>query len=500
MAWPRKRRLLGVDLTVTDYRQAVTAICEAARQRQGGSVSALAIHPVMLGTVCEEYGRVVNSLDMATPDGQGVRWALNWIYRAGLRDRVYGPRLMLEAAQQAAREGLPIYLYGSTQEVLRRLTLRLKERLPDLKIVGVRPPPFRALTPEETDCELAAIRQSGARIVFVGLGCPRQEAWICEQRAKLDAVLIAVGAAFDFLSGNKPQAPAWVQRCGLEMVFRAGSEPRRLWRRLVYFSPPFVLLVLLQRLGLAAFLGPGRIRILGISVVQGGGRITLGDPGIRTCNHDSTPPPSQPGDPAGRPADALYPVVRVVIPAHRATGTLRGCLQALVNAPIKGRREIVVVDDGENDQLESCVAGLPVEVRISNPPGSAARARNLGSAGFQGEVLVFVDADVRVEPEALNRLIDPVVEGLAEASVGNYSRQVAGLPFAQGYKSLYLNRVYSRARGCIRNEYWAALGALKTEVFRRVGGFAPSYAGCLGEDTELGQRLTAAGHRLRRQR
>jgi N-acetylglucosaminyldiphosphoundecaprenol N-acetyl-beta-D-mannosaminyltransferase len=268
MLWPQKRRLLGIDLSITDYRQAVAAICQAAGQGRGSAVAALAIHPAMLGTVCAEFGNHVNSLDLATPDGQGSRWALNWLYQAGLKDRVYGPRLMLEVVSQAARDGLPIFLYGSTPEVAARLRQSLKQQFSTLQIVGVRSPPFRALTPAEDEADLAAIRQSGARIVFVGLGCPRQEVWVCQHRHKTAAVLIAVGAAFDFLSGNKRQAPSWIQRYGLEMVFRTCMEPRRLWRRFFYFSPPFVLLVILQKFRLARFPRPGQIRILGFRILD----------------------------------------------------------------------------------------------------------------------------------------------------------------------------------------------------------------------------------------
>jgi hypothetical protein len=188
--------------------------------------------------------------------------------------------------------------------------------------------------------------------------------------------------------------------------------------------------------------------------------------------------------------------VRIVIPVHQAADTLHASLRALCSAPICGHREVVVVDDGGNDDLEACVAGYSVELRVNDQPGSAARARNCGAAGFQGDILVFIDADVAVESVALQLLLDPIVEGRAEATVGNYSREVMGMSFAQRYKSLYLNRVYSRTNGYIRNEFWTALGAAKAEIFWRLGGFGASFDGGLGEDTDLGQRLTAAGNRI----
>jgi cellulose synthase/poly-beta-1,6-N-acetylglucosamine synthase-like glycosyltransferase len=200
--------------------------------------------------------------------------------------------------------------------------------------------------------------------------------------------------------------------------------------------------------------------------------------------------------PVGSYEHASHPSVRVVMPVHRATESLRECMHALLGVQRCGRLEILMVDDGENDDLEGSFAGYPVQVRTCDQQGSAARARNCGAAGFQGDILVFLDADVAVESSALQRLIDPIIQGLAEATVGNYSRETRGMSFAQRYKSLYLNRVYSRTTGYIRNEFWTAFGAVKTEVFLQLGGFAPSFNGCVGEDTELGQRLTAAGKRI----
>ena len=283
MRWPEKRQLLGVRLSVTDYDAAVAAICEAARRGEGGAVAAVAIHAVVLGTVQSRVGAWVDSLDLATPDGQGLRWALNWLHKSRLRDRVYGPELALRLAREAAKEGLGLFLYGSTPEVAGRMKEVLEARFENLRIVGVHSPPFRALTPEEEASDLLRIRDSGAHIVLVGLGSPRQEAWVVKHRAKSVATLVAVGAAFDFLSGNKRQAPVWMQRRGLEMVFRVMSEPRRLWRRFVYYSVPFVPLVLLQKLGLAEFPRPGEARLLGWTVrIERGSQRQSGRPGSAT--------------------------------------------------------------------------------------------------------------------------------------------------------------------------------------------------------------------------
>ncbi len=243
LAWPRKLPLLGAEISLTDYAEAVTTICYCARHRLGGAVAATSIHGVMLGTRDPVFGRCLNELEMAPPDGQGVRWALNLIYQAGLDDRVYGPELTLRVSAEAARQGLRVYLFGSTPAVAGRMRRELERRFPGLMVVGVECPSAWPWAEAQDAAYVCRIRESGAQIVFVGLGCPRQELWVHSHRARLDAVLVAVGAAFDFISGEKRQAPAWAQRCGLEMVFRTCMEPRRLWRRFLFNCPAFVVRV-----------------------------------------------------------------------------------------------------------------------------------------------------------------------------------------------------------------------------------------------------------------
>jgi exopolysaccharide biosynthesis WecB/TagA/CpsF family protein len=241
-----KRKIAGTDISITTYNHATEMICKAAENRQSMAVAAISIHGVMLGTYNRKFGTKINELDLATPDGQGIRWALNLLYRLNLTDRVYGPKLMLSVVQEAAKRNLGIYLYGSTENIIENLSRALLNKAPDLRIVGTNSPPFRPLTNEETANDLLKIKNSGAQIVFVGLGCPKQETWVHDNRNCLPAVLIAVGAAFDFISGHKRQAPEWVQKCGLEMVFRVITEPRRLWRRFILCQPTFVFLVLYQ--------------------------------------------------------------------------------------------------------------------------------------------------------------------------------------------------------------------------------------------------------------
>jgi N-acetylglucosaminyldiphosphoundecaprenol N-acetyl-beta-D-mannosaminyltransferase len=193
--------------------------------------------------------RIANEAGMVTPDGMAIVWLLRLM---GHRDveRVYGPDLMLAVCQRSLQTGWQHFFYGGGPGVAQDLARRLKERFPELAVAGTYTPPFRPLTPDEDRAVIEQIRASGADIVWVGISTPKQERWMADHVGKVGApVLIGVGAAFDFLSGHKPQAPRWMQRSGLEWLFRLGTEPRRLWRRYAEY-PLFVTLVAAQLLGL----------------------------------------------------------------------------------------------------------------------------------------------------------------------------------------------------------------------------------------------------------
>ena len=243
-----KKNLLGVLVDALDYEAATERIIRAAEERRGFAATALAVHGVMTGVSEEVHRYRLNHFDMVTPDGQPVRWALNSLYGTRLEDRVYGPVLTLRVCEEAAGRGLPVYFYGSTPEVNARLVERLQKRFPALVIAGASPSKFRNTT-EREKAEIAdRIRASGARITFVGLGCPRQEVFAYEYRDVLRMPVVAVGAAFDYHSGTVKEPPAAVQRWGLQWAYRLGQHPRRLWRRYLLLNPAFVGLLILQRL------------------------------------------------------------------------------------------------------------------------------------------------------------------------------------------------------------------------------------------------------------
>ena len=244
-----KQNVVGVLIDGVDYESAVDRIVSAAVEERPYSVSALAVHGVMTGVGDAEHRYRLNHLDLVTPDGQPVRWALNLLHRTGLGDRVYGPTLMLEVCAEAARKGLPIYLYGSNQTVLDDLGRRLRERWPDLVVAGAEPSKFRTTSPQEKQEIAARIRASGAKLTFVGLGCPRQETFAHEYRDALGMPVIAVGAAFDYHAGHVGEPPEWIQKRGLQWLYRLLQDPSRLWKRYLLLNPAYVALLALQAIG-----------------------------------------------------------------------------------------------------------------------------------------------------------------------------------------------------------------------------------------------------------
>ena len=245
-----KRNVCGVLIDAVDYEGATARIVAAARDRRPLSATALAVHGLVEATRDDELRYRVNHVDLVTPDGQPVRWAQNLLHHAGLGDRVYGPTLMLHVCAEAAREGLPVYLYGSRAEVLDPLARNLRDRFPGLAVAGTEPSKFRTVDGDEKAAIAGRITASGARIVFVGLGCPRQEVFVYEYRDLLPMPAIAVGAAFDYHAGLMKEPPQWIQRAGLQWAWRLAAEPRRLWKRYLTTNPRYVAMVAAQALRL----------------------------------------------------------------------------------------------------------------------------------------------------------------------------------------------------------------------------------------------------------
>lgn len=255
-----KFNLLGVKISAIDYEAAVSRIVDAALNRRPLGVSALAVHGVMTGVMDNAHRHRLNQLEIIAPDGQPVRWALNLLHRTGLRERVYGPNLMLKTCEAAAEQGIGIYLFGGTQELLDELQTNLAARFPKLQIAGVMPSRFRKISVDEKREIIETIQDSGAAITFVGLGCPRQEVWTFEFKDHLRMPVLAVGAAFNFHAGQLSQAPAIMQRVGMEWFYRLTREPVRLWRRYLLLNPYYLALVALQWSGIRKFVPDSAIK------------------------------------------------------------------------------------------------------------------------------------------------------------------------------------------------------------------------------------------------
>ena len=233
--------VLGIPLALTDYEETLDWIDAAIANRERRYVCVAAVHTVMVAQEDPELRDAVLSADLTVPDGQPLVWAMNMLGH-DLPSRVYGPALMERACARAADTGVRMYLYGGrNQGGLVQLALNLRRGHPGVQIVGGYAPPFRPLSDEEETAIVGEINASGADVVWVGIGVPKQEKWMAAMRPRLAApVLVGVGAAFDFHAGLVPQAPAWMQSAGMEWAYRLSREPRRLWRRYLRYNPRFV--------------------------------------------------------------------------------------------------------------------------------------------------------------------------------------------------------------------------------------------------------------------
>lgn len=242
--------LLGLKASLVDYDSVVAFALDAAEARRSTAVAFLAAHGYVEAARHKAFRQLVNEFAVVAPDGHGVRLGVNWLYRVGLRDRVYGPESMLRLCAAAATRGVSVYLYGAQRKALEGTQAFLLSRLPELQIAGAEEHPtvdgptefrpYRELTSEEDAALVERINASGAGLVFIGLGCPRQERFVADHVGKIDAVMACVGAAFDFHAGLKPMAPRWMQRWALEWLYRMLSEPRRLGKRYVTTNSAFL--------------------------------------------------------------------------------------------------------------------------------------------------------------------------------------------------------------------------------------------------------------------
>lgn len=237
--------IIGTPIDVIDWDAATEKIDAWALARESRYVCICNAHSLVTAATEPAFARVLAEADMATPDGAPVAWMLRQLGENG-QQRINGPDLMLRCCERAQQSRVPVYLFGSTNDLLCRLQDSLQRRFPQLCIAGTASPPFREATPEEEQAQVDAINRSGAGIAFISLGCPKQEIWMARQRGNIAAVCIGVGAAFAFHAGDARRAPVWMRSTGLEWLHRLAQEPRRLWRRYLVTNSSFIARAIIQ--------------------------------------------------------------------------------------------------------------------------------------------------------------------------------------------------------------------------------------------------------------
>ena len=223
--------ILGVNISAIDMNDACSLVEDAILKKQKKYICVCPVSTIMECKRSDRALESVNSADLVTPDGMPTVW-VGKMYGYKNIKRVYGPELMQNICGISKKKGYKNYFYGSSEDVLNKLKANLNKDYPGLVISGVYSPPFRQLTKEEDDSAVESINNNDPDIIWVGLGSPKQDLWMHEHRARINApIMVGVGAAFDFLAGVKPQAPRWIRNNGFEWLFRLITEPKRLWRR-----------------------------------------------------------------------------------------------------------------------------------------------------------------------------------------------------------------------------------------------------------------------------
>lgn len=244
-AAPVKVNILGSGIHAVSWGDVLAHFSAWAAGCESRYVCVCNVHSVVTAKHDGFLRDSINLADLAVPDGMPLVW---WLRSRGIpeQERIYGPDILWRCCAQAEREGLAVYFYGGRPDTLERLVSNVKQSFPRLAIVGQSAPPFRELTATEDEEDVRRITESGAQIVFVGLGCPKQEKWMAQHRGRIPAVMIGVGAAFDYHAGTLKRPPRWMQWAGLEWFFRLVQEPRRLWRRYAVTNSLFILCALAE--------------------------------------------------------------------------------------------------------------------------------------------------------------------------------------------------------------------------------------------------------------
>lgn len=231
--------ILGTRIDAVTWDETISKISDWSQRKESRYICICNVHSVVTASLDARFASTLQHADMATPDGAPVAWAMRRIGFRGQK-RINGPDLMLKYCAHAEKNGEKIFLYGGKQNTLDILQVKLNKLFPDLIIAGHYSPPFRDLTDEEDAQIVNKINASGAGTLWVSLGCPKQEIWMENHKHRIKAVMIGVGAAFDYHAGTISRAPNWMQRLGLEWFHRLSAEPKRLWKRYLITNSIFI--------------------------------------------------------------------------------------------------------------------------------------------------------------------------------------------------------------------------------------------------------------------
>ena len=243
----QKTPLINLNISLGSYQEFCKIILQIAVRSESEYVCVSNVHMLIEAGKHDDFAHIVNNAVIATPDGLPLVWALKWLY--GIKqERVAGMDLLPDLLLEASRNKIPVFFYGSTEEVLEKTEGYISENYQGIPYVMSYSPPFRPLTDEENDQVVNLINESGAKLVFVALGCPKQERWMASMRGKVNAVMIGIGGALPVFVGAQTRAPRWMQKNGLEWFFRLCQEPQRLWKRYLVTNSLFLFLLLKEKI------------------------------------------------------------------------------------------------------------------------------------------------------------------------------------------------------------------------------------------------------------
>ncbi len=242
--------IIGVPVTALSFQDQISAMMTWAKERSSRVVCVANVHMLMESRGDNSFWSTLDKADLVTPDGMPLVWMIR-LLGFGSQDRVAGMDIFVSVCQRAAAEGVSIYLLGCTQPVIDQMVIKLKRDFPQLKLAGAEPLPFRPLTEMEDRDLVERINSSGAGVMFLSLGCPKQERWMNNHKDRIQSVMVGIGGVFSVYAGLQKRAPTWVRESGLEWLYRLAQEPRRLWHRYQSTIPPFIVLAVRQVLARA---------------------------------------------------------------------------------------------------------------------------------------------------------------------------------------------------------------------------------------------------------